>query len=274
MKNLLTRFYYKYFVKFYVFLFGRKFLDKFNLRLFQLILRTRGFGNYENFRISGEEEFLRELCQTKPKFCIDVGANVGTYSKIILENTDAKVIAFEPLPETFEILRNLQNEYGNRFTAVQKGLSDSPREMDLFYGPDNLQLATLSESVNEISYVREINQQRLRIQVDTLDNFYLQNLKDTCTSCDLLKIDTEGFEYEVLKGAQYFITELKPKYIQIEFNLHHLYRNHTLKCFGQLLRNYSCYQILPNKQGLIFRDINQFETNIFSFSNFVFIRNV
>lgn len=273
MKRVLNELYEKLFVRFYVYLFGRKFFDKFNLNLLRLVLRTRGFGNYENFSISGEKEFLNLLSSSFPIFCIDVGANVGTYSKILLENTDATVLAFEPHPQAFEFLEKLQIKYQKRFIAVKKGLSNSRGKLDLFYGVKDLQLATLSESVNEIGYVGEINQEKIAVEVETLDSYYLQYIKGKFKRCDLLKIDTEGFEYEVLQGAEIFIQEMKPLYIQIEFNLHHLYRNHSLKFIGDLLQDYDCFQILPNKQGLIGRDINNLETNIFSFSNFVFVRN-
>jgi FkbM family methyltransferase len=205
-------------------------------------------------------------------FLIDIGANIGSYSRILLENTNAHVLAFEPLPEAYKELEKIQLQYGDRFTAIEEGLSNSKQNLDLYYGSEDLQLATFSESVNEISYVGKTNQQKIKVQVNTLDNYYLSNLKDKQTFCDLVKIDTEGFEYEVLQGAKIFIAEMKPKYIQIEFNLHHLYRNHSLKLIGSLLINYACFQILPNRQGLIPRDINSTESNIFHFANFVFIR--
>ena len=48
------------------------------------------------------------------------------------------------------------------------------------------------------------------------------------TKIDLIKIDTEGFELEVLKGAEKTIKKLKPTYIQIEYNWHHLFKNINL----------------------------------------------
>ncbi len=45
----------------------------------------------------------------------------------------------------------------------------------------------------------------------------------------MLKIDTEGFEYEVLLGSLKFIDGFRPRIIQIEFNLHHLFRGQSIK---------------------------------------------
>ena len=58
----------------------------------------------------------------------------------------------------------------------------------------------------------------MTVPVITLDSYYTKNLKGIFESLDLLKIDTEGFEYEVLMGAQQTILELKPKFIQMEYN--------------------------------------------------------
>ncbi len=86
---------------------------------------------------------------------------------------------------------------------------------------------------------------------------------------DFIKIDTEGFESEVFKGAKNIIMEIKPKFIQIEFNWHQLFRNHSLLYFSELLQGYLVYQLIPN--GWVLRDPKDPLTNIYSYSNFVFV---
>ena len=51
---------------------------------------------------------------------------------------------------------------------------------------------------------------------------------------DLIKIDTEGYEMNVLKGSRNFIS--KPKFIQIEFNWHQLFTNNSLIDFSKELK--------------------------------------
>ena len=86
-----------------------------------------------------------------------------------------------------------------------------------------------------------------------------------------IKIDTEGFEYEVLLGASNFISQFKPRVVQIEFNLHHLYQNHSLRLIGELLFNYKAFRLLPNNNGMISIEKEDFKSNIYQYSNYVFI---
>ena len=51
-----------------------------------LIIRFIGYNNHSNFNNSGEIHFLKKICNENPKFCIDIGANAGNYSKYLLEN--------------------------------------------------------------------------------------------------------------------------------------------------------------------------------------------
>ena len=63
--------------------------------------------------------------------------------------------------------------------------------------------------------------------------------------------------------------ELKPKFIKMEFNWHQLFRNASLNYFSELLPNYDVYQLVPN--GWIRRDSKDPFSNIYLFSNFVFV---
>ena len=64
----------------------------------------------------------------------------------------------------------------------------------------------------------------------------------------------------------------KPKFIQIEFNWHQLFREQTIYKFSKILSNYEVFKILPFGNSLIKVDPKRPESNIFHLSNFVFIR--
>ena len=85
-----------------------------------------------------------------------------------------------------------------------------------------------------------------------------------------MKIDTEGYEYDVLLGARNFIKKKKPKYIQIEYNWHHLFKNVTLYKISKLLNNYDVYKILPYSSGLLKIYPKKPENNYYNYSNYVF----
>ena len=108
--------------------------------------------------------------------------------------------------------------------------------------------------------------------LDTLDNFIKRNGKIINSKIDLIKIDTEGFELEVLRGAEKTIKQLKPKYIQLEYNWHHLFKNTNLYYFSKVLKDYNTFKILPFSKKLFKINTEKPEHNYFNYSNIVFIR--
>ncbi len=122
---------------------------------------------------------------------LDVGANYGLFSLAASEATGASgtVIAFEPNPAAYKRLMlnfNLNN-LGN-VTAMQYGISDEPGELVLSIPSINSGEATFAESKYEDSVT-------VRCPVKTLDETMFDE------KVDFIKIDVEGFECNVLRGA-------------------------------------------------------------------------
>jgi FkbM family methyltransferase len=242
-----------------------------NDALIHLALRGRGYNNCCDPRSTGELHFMRFLADQSPKLCVDVGANVGSYSRYILENSSAHVFAFEPLPQSFEALRLLGSEFPSRVSMFDVGLGDCDTDLELFFGSENSELASFSPEVNQIDYVGASNVNKVWVQMKKLD-YFLEDMKQYSSDIDLLKIDTEGFEWEVLLGSAESIQQLQPRYVQIEFNLHQLLKGKTIYSFSSLLPGYRIFQMLPYKQGLVERSKIDALANVFLYSNFVFIR--
>jgi FkbM family methyltransferase len=256
----------------YLFVLARPSMQIFNDQVLHLALRGKGYNNYRSFKSSGEEAFLKLLATFHPRLCIDIGANKGAYSVALLGLTDSKVIAFEPLPKVFESLRELQAKFRDRLLAVNKGVGDRNTELDLHFDDEYSEWASFSTEINEIDYIGEKNKNSIKVEVVTLDRFF-ETLKDADVSqIDLLKIDTEGYEYEVLVGAEATLRDKKPKFVQIEYNWHQLFRNQSLFKLASLLPGYVPYQLLPYGSGLSKVDVRKPENNIYYYSNFVFVR--
>lgn len=126
----------------------------------------------------------------KMKTVIDVGAWCGTWSKAI-EPFAKKVIAFEPDKVHFECLqRNCTINCDPRMEAV------GAEVMEVSLTEDNF---TQAKRVNEKGNIRMIN----------LDYMNYQDV-------DMIKIDVEGYEMQVLKGATKTLENVK--YLMIELN--------------------------------------------------------
>jgi FkbM family methyltransferase len=145
------------------------------------------------------EAYETELfCQSiKPHMTIvDVGANFGYYSLVGAKslNGTGQVIAFEPVPSNYQLLvKNIQQNQFKNIIPVQKALSDMNGARELFlnarnYGNCSFSDKNVSESASPIT-----------VETLTLDS-YLKKLG--VQRVDLLKIDVEGAEPLVLKGAR------------------------------------------------------------------------
>ena len=250
----------------YASIFSKGILSKVNNAILHAALRARGYNNYRNNNESGESFFIENiLSPTSPKLCIDIGANVGNYTVELLDKTSAKVVSFEPLPNAFEALRDKTQKYFDRVVVENKGVGSRDELLTIHYNPNELTHASFSEDVKKVSYVT--NELEATVPVVTLDSYCLEN---QIFEIDFVKIDTEGFESEVFEGAKQVFHDIKPKFIQIEFNWHQMFRNTSLNFFAEQLPDYDVYQLVPN--GWIKRDPKHPLTNIYEFSNFVFVR--
>ena len=255
MKNFFLKI-FNFISLFYSFFFSKKYIRIVNEIFFQLTLKASGYTNYGSPRTTGENYFIKLLDKTNPKLCIDVGANVGVYSQSLIKLTRAKIIAFEPLPEAFKLLKKIEKSHKKRFFAYN--LSE---------------LATYDKNYNKVTFFKSNCIRSIPTKIITLDNFYKKNKSFFFKNgLDFLKIDTEGHEYEVLLGAKTIIKECKPNFIQVEINQYQLLKNQNLYTISKLLPDYEIYQILPFNSGLKKIISSHPNNNIFHLSNFVFIK--
>nr|VFJ72320.1 MAG: methyltransferase, FkbM family [Candidatus Kentron sp. FM]VFJ72650.1 MAG: methyltransferase, FkbM family [Candidatus Kentron sp. FM]VFK19778.1 MAG: methyltransferase, FkbM family [Candidatus Kentron sp. FM] len=248
--------------------FSLPLLREWNQVVFCLSLRAQGYNNVQSHGMSGEKYFIEKILKgLDPAVCVDVGANVGSYTSLLLsacENT--RVYAFEPLAGPFHELERLGARFGERLMAVNKGVGSKLETLRIHFDEENTGLASFSEEITNIPYVR--NERGSHVEVTTLDDFFLNVEK--VDRIDFIKIDTEGFEFEVIQGAKEIIARFAPKLIQIEYNWHHLFTEKSLYAFSKVMRGYDVFQLLPD--GWVERDPKHPASNIYEFSNFVFVR--
>ncbi len=259
---------YKLISNFYIFIFGRKSMQFYNDIILSLSLNAKGYKNYGDFNKTGEKAFIK-LINKEIKFSIDVGANIGNYTKLLLLETDSTIFSFEPLPKAFGKLKTIKEKFSDRLKIFNIALGDKNTNLEINYGDETSEKASFLKNLEGLSFVGDYNKHSMLIEVKKLDD-YEEILP--VKNIDLIKIDTEGYEYEVLVGAQKILSKYKPKFIQIEFNWHQMIKKQTLYSFSKLIPFSDVFQILPNGNKLIEVDPMRPESNIYHLSNFVFIR--
>jgi FkbM family methyltransferase len=187
----------------YVFFFARPQTQYINQILFNLASRGKGYNNYSPLLSkSGEMKLIRRLSNLNPSNFFDVGANIGQYSMAFAEITKSKVFAFEPMVGSFQVLKKNCESFGERVSSFNFALGDGNYRTTISFNGELDQLASISTEVKEIPYVGSNNINSAEVTVRTLDSIFEELSSSGQIICiDILKIDTEGFEYEVLVGA-------------------------------------------------------------------------
>jgi len=255
------------------FILGRPGFQRFNKFLLMTLLKTVGYGNYSgDFKKSGEEKLIRVAREIGLDLIIDVGANKGHYASLCLELTDALVLSFEPMPGSFEMLKKLEAA-NPRLRVFNFALGDSDQTEQIYYGNEVDELATLTLAHQKIPYLLDNNVSQKRVNVRTLDGFIGDfMLNSLVKSVDLIKIDVEGYEGKVLKGASRVLAQYRPKIVILENNWHHLFTSDSIWSNSQFFQDYVAYRILPHGDRFTRIDPKSPIENIYLYSMYFFVR--
>ena len=200
---------------------------------------------------------------------LDVGANFGKYSKLVQHfNPSANIYAFEPHPKTYKKLCEIMQK--NNFHAVNAAVGEAEGTLSLYdYAEkDGSTHASLFKDV--IEGIHDAESIAHEVDVIRLDDFIKSN---GLQNISLLKVDTEGNELNVLKGALESIKAGKIKAIHFEFNEMNVASRTYFRDFWSLLNNYDFFRLLPS--GMIKIDkYSPVQTEIFAYQNIVAILKV
>ncbi|MBP7699048.1 MAG: FkbM family methyltransferase [Saprospiraceae bacterium] len=175
----------------------------------------------------------------------DVGVNNGEYIDYFIKlnnnNTrEIKLYGFEPNANLFSKVNNKYLQYKN-IVLSELGLGEKTCNTTLYIPTNNDMLSSgfKSHLLNQATTIIEKN-----IQIETVDNFCkIKNIREIL----LLKVDVEGYELNVLKGASSFIEDDRISYIQFEFGESMVDARVFFKDFWDILNEkYYLYRILPN----------------------------
>ena len=235
---------------------------------YRVALNNIGVLNYENDVVSGERHFIQRFLTWQPRALIfDVGANEGQYAKLVKEiGPDAVVHSFEPHPVSFAKLERAATETG--LFAHRLALGDVAGGVEIFDYADEAgsQHASLYRDVIEKIHQRSAAQ--TKVPCDTLDAV-AERLG--LTRIGLLKIDTEGHELAVLRGAKDLLARGAIDVIQFEFNEMNVISRAFFKDFFDILWQYQLYRLLMD--GVIRLPVyDPVFMEIFAYQNIVCVR--
>lgn len=142
------------------------------------------------------------------KTVIDIGASFGTFSLMVnYLNPKAQIYSFEPSSESFSLLKKNCSGIKN-IEIINKAAGDIDKKVNFFHDDVYPEGSQIRQSSNNSSYV--VDQISLDVFITS------KKLK----KISLLKIDTEGYELQVLNGAKKALSITE--YLIIEINIEKL----------------------------------------------------
>jgi len=229
---------------------GKILIDRFGLQVryqpfFENLVRIGAMGMGYGLPMTPRESHVVELAglqrgldavKGRDPVVFDVGANKGDYVALIMEAARGRrvtVHAFEPDTQVAAKLRE-------RFTdlaalhIVTKGLSDSPGELEFTRYSQNTLSSFHKDDSMPGSVRKDLGREVVRIPLTTLDAYCQEQ---GIERIDHLKINTEGHDLFVLRGASGLIAARRIERIQFEFSPMNLFSRTPFVEFWNLLKD-------------------------------------
>ena len=199
--------------------------------------------------LSGEKRTIRYLKKRLTEkyvgqnlTLLDVGANIGDYSKELVSvfPNSSIIYAFEPLPSTYKMLTENVKTIPN-ISCHNVGMSDKKIVMPVYTNHAGSGLTSV--------YQRRLD--HFNVRMDVKENCEFTSVDDFCKDNHIehihfLKIDVEGHELSVLRGANEMMKAGRIDYIQFEFGGCNIDSRTFFQDFWYLLKDrYKLYRIIP-----------------------------
>jgi FkbM family methyltransferase len=187
---------------------------------------------------------------------IDVGAHEGETIYLFSKNLNLKkMICYEASKVNFKRLKNLKNKFKNFDLEINNiALGSEKKEMNFFQTSESSS-STFCKIDEDSNYFKRkkkildffykskyiINSELIKL--DTIENeFNRYNLK----KADILKIDTEGFEFDVIKGAHNQIKKIKYIYFEHHYDSM-IIKDYTFRDVNKYLNQFNFTKALKIK---------------------------
>jgi FkbM family methyltransferase len=219
-------------------IFSRKIFQPVFEEFLSVILKVLNIGEGQSVETSGERnvfEVLKTVVKNDGAVVFDVGAHTGEWLGLLRKIYKGKTIvySFEPSMKSFEVLSKINFP---DFFPKKIALGENNGTLFLSYDEEG------SSGSQITGYEQRGNNNEL-VETRTLDSFCKENKIE---QIDLLKIDTEGYELNLLRGAVEMLNNKKIKLIQFEFGAPSEQKYSFKEFFDILNKNYLIFRILQN----------------------------
>ena len=204
-------------------------------------------------------EFLKKNGLSKINLIFDVGAHKGESINLFLKNMTVKnIISFEASPLNFKFLeinkKNLEKKFPNTKITIENIALGSDEKIIVFNQFNESSSSTMNDINQESKYFKKKfnllnfrNKKNIyksfKLKTETLDNYMKKKNLDKIS---FLKIDTEGYEYEILKGLKKRIEFIDT----IMFEHHYdnmIIKKYTFSDINSFLKENNFHQIYKSK---------------------------
>ncbi len=237
-------------------------------RLCKYYMSSYAGENNSDMAINGE---LRYIKQVLP-YCsmvFDVGANIGDWTSLALGiNRDLCVHCFEPSYATYQQL--LEHKFPSNVICNNFGLSSAKGNATLHVFAEAAGTNSLYKRRGlEDGWQLETQKREEIVNLEVLDGYCKQM---RISSIDFLKVDVEGHELEVFKGARDLLSGASIKRIQFEYGGCNIDAHVLLKDLFEFFQPfaYDFYKVMPHELKRIERYDQRLEN--FNYSNWVVIK--
>ncbi len=183
-------------------------------------------GSDRLFNLVGEwlsprwDKRLLGLSRRKIRTIIDVGANRGQFAKQMRRQfPNAKILAFEPLPEAYRILEQWGRRYPGHVSTFNLALGDKATNLDinshLLFSASSSLLPTTDLCEDLFPMVKA--QEKVQIVQSTLDQA-IEQWGQSLTSEVLVKLDVQGYEDRVIRGGKNTLNKASACIIEISLD--------------------------------------------------------
>ncbi|MDB5904482.1 MAG: putative nodulation protein noeI-putative methyltransferase [Betaproteobacteria bacterium] len=212
---------------------------------------------------SNGELWLLEKVAPRASCFVDVGANVGAWSTAFLKRMTAqgRGLLFEPSPSALALLETNMHKTGRAgsLEVIQAAVSDRVGTQVFFTE------AAAGETSSLVPGHSLSNAQRIEVALTTIDAELAHRGIDVV---DMLKVDAEGFDLHVLRGADQSLRAGKIAVVQFEYNTPWAIAGSTLADAIRLFESVGYDLYLLRADGVYAFDY-RFYGEYFGYSNFV-----